>query len=161
QQAGVPLCDMENDRTRLEQGEFTFLIGRNLSERMKRSMRGFLHLTERNQTNIVGLAHFFKRPTNAHVARKSPAAIERLFKGCNGGGHLHGRSPCLACTYDERTASDTTCFFTCFKIWASWPARPCRFAAGRRHSDPVYRCTRTAATSHDARALSTHDGCRR
>ncbi len=67
----MALRDMEHDRARLEQGEIAFFIGRNLPERMKRKMRGFLHLTERNKTNIVRLAHFFKRPANAHVARQS------------------------------------------------------------------------------------------
>ena len=43
-------------------------------------MRGLLHFTERNKTNIVRLAHFFKRPANAHVTRQSPAAIGRPFK---------------------------------------------------------------------------------
>src|SRR5580698_218313 len=66
---------------------------------MKRSMRGFLHRSERNQTNLVRLAHFLKRPANARIARQSPAAIRRRFKGGNGRGHwkafLHGHSPGL------------------------------------------------------------------
>ena len=66
---------MEHDRPCLEQGEIAFLIGRNLAERMKRPMRRFLHRTERNKTNLVGLADFFKRPANAHIARQSPATI--------------------------------------------------------------------------------------
>src|SRR5262249_5036462 len=82
--------DMEHDGPRLEQGEIAFFIGRNLSERMKRSMRRFLHLTERNKTNVVKLAHFFERPANAHVARLSLAAIGRPFKGGYGGGHWNG-----------------------------------------------------------------------
>src|ERR1700704_4967819 len=68
QQAMMALRDMEHDRPRLEQSEIAFLIGRNLPERMKRAMRAFLHLAERNQTNVVGLADFFERPANAHVA---------------------------------------------------------------------------------------------
>jgi hypothetical protein len=48
QQARMALGDMEHDRPRLEQGEIAFLIGRNLAERMKRQMRGFLH--RRNET---------------------------------------------------------------------------------------------------------------
>jgi hypothetical protein len=83
----MALGDMEHDRPRLEQGKIAFFIGRNLPERMKRSMRGFLHRTERNKTNLVRLAHFFKRPANAHVTRQSLAAIGRPFKGGNGGGH--------------------------------------------------------------------------
>src|ERR1700738_2566575 len=91
----MALRDMQHDRPRLEQGEIAFFIGRNLPERMKRSMRGFLHRTERNQTNLVRLAHFFKRPANAHVTRQSLAAIGRPFKGGNGGGHSKGPGECM------------------------------------------------------------------
>ena len=42
----MALCDMEYDRPRLEQHKIAFFIGRNLPERMKRSMRGFLHRAE-------------------------------------------------------------------------------------------------------------------
>ena len=69
------LGDMEHDRSCLEQGKIAFLIGRNLAERMKRPMRGFLHCTERNKANLVGLAHFFQRPANARIARQSLAAV--------------------------------------------------------------------------------------
>ena len=72
--------DMEHDRPRLEEGEIAFFIGRNLPERMKRAMRGLLHRFERNKTNVVRLAHLFKRPANAHVARQAPAAIGRASK---------------------------------------------------------------------------------
>src|SRR5882672_9853045 len=75
QQARMALRDMEHDGPRLKQGEIAFFIGRNLPERMKRAVRGFLHLTERNKTNVVRLARFFERPANAHVARLSRAAI--------------------------------------------------------------------------------------
>src|SRR5882724_13672698 len=81
------LSDMEYDRPRLEQGKIAFFIGRNLPEGMKLTMRGFLHLTERNQTNLIRLARFFKRPANAHVTRQSLAAIGRPFKSGDGGGH--------------------------------------------------------------------------
>jgi hypothetical protein len=37
---------------------------------MKRPMRGFLHRTERNKANLVGLAHLFKRPANARITRR-------------------------------------------------------------------------------------------
>jgi len=50
-------------------------------------VRGFLQRPERNKTNLVRLTHFFKCPANAHVTRKSLAAIGRPFKGGNGGGH--------------------------------------------------------------------------
>src|SRR5579859_5331894 len=84
------LCDMEHDRPRLEQSKIAFFIGRNLPERMKRSMRGSLHRIERNKANLVRLTHFFERPANAHVTRQSLAAIGRPFKGGNGGGHSKG-----------------------------------------------------------------------
>src|SRR3954447_3061991 len=59
---------------------------------MKRTARGLLHLTERHKTHVVRLAHFFKRPANAHVTRQSPAAIGRPFKGGDGDGHRDRRS---------------------------------------------------------------------
>src|SRR5918993_2420337 len=62
---------------------------------MKRTMRGLLHLTERNKTNVVRLAHFFKRPANAHITRQSPAAIRRPFKGGDGGGHGKAPADCM------------------------------------------------------------------
>ena len=46
-----------------------------LPERMKRQMRRFLHRTERNKANLVGLAHLLKRPATARIPRQSPAAI--------------------------------------------------------------------------------------
>jgi hypothetical protein len=54
--------DMEYDRPRLEEREIAFFPGRNLTERMKSAMRGFLHLTERDKSSVVGLAHFFECP---------------------------------------------------------------------------------------------------
>src|SRR5262245_15095492 len=83
----MALGDMEDDRAGLEQGEIAFLIGWNLAERMKAQMRGFLHRTERNKANLIGLAHFFKRPANARITRQSLAAIGRPFKGGNDDGH--------------------------------------------------------------------------
>jgi hypothetical protein len=83
----MALGDMEHDRPRLEQGEIAFFIGRNLPERMKRTMRGFLQRTERLKTNLVGLARFFEGPANRHVTRQSPAAIGGPFKGGDGRGH--------------------------------------------------------------------------
>src|SRR5437762_9072110 len=79
--------DMEHDRHCLEQGEVAFLIGRNLPERMKRQMRGFLHRAKRNKANLVGLTHFLKRPANARITLQSLAAIGRPFKSGDGGGH--------------------------------------------------------------------------
>src|ERR1051325_9718410 len=79
--------DMEDDRSCLEQGEIAALIGRNLTERMKRQMRGLLHRMERNEANGVRLAHFFERPANARVARQSLAAVGGTFEGGDGDGH--------------------------------------------------------------------------
>src|SRR3979411_734398 len=90
----MALRDMEYDRPRLEEGEIAFFIGRNLPERMKHTMRGFLHLTERKKTNVVRLAYFFKRPANAHVTRQSLAAIGRPFKSGDGRGHWN--APCAS-----------------------------------------------------------------
>src|SRR5215208_6363736 len=90
----MALGDMEHDRPCLEQGEIAFLIGRNLPERMKRPMRGFLHRTERNKANLVGLAHFFKRPADARITRQSAAAIGGLFKGGDGGDHSKAPDGC-------------------------------------------------------------------
>src|ERR1700754_93275 len=87
QQPRMALRDMEYDRPRLEERQIAFLIGRNLPERMQLKMRGLLHRTERKKTNVVRLAHFFKRPANAHVPRQSPAAIGRTFKSGDNGGH--------------------------------------------------------------------------
>ena len=75
QQPRMALRDMENDRPRLEEGEIAFFIGRNLPERMKHAMRGFFHLTERKKTNLVRLAHFFKRPANPCIPREPLATI--------------------------------------------------------------------------------------
>src|SRR5437660_12377256 len=83
----MALGDMEHDRPCLEQGEVAFLIGRNLAERMKRQMRGFLHRAKRNKANLVGVTHFLKRPANARITRQSLAAIGRPFKSGDGGGH--------------------------------------------------------------------------
>jgi hypothetical protein len=72
----MTLGNMEDDRPGLEQGEIAFLIGRNLTERMKRQMRGFLHRTERHKANLVGLAHFFERPV-CHAPVPLPPSGER------------------------------------------------------------------------------------
>src|SRR4029079_5892322 len=75
QQARMALGDMEHDRPYLEPGEIAFLVGWNLTERVKRQMSGFLHRAERNKANLVGLAHFFKRPAHTSVTRQSLDAI--------------------------------------------------------------------------------------
>src|SRR5262245_52895712 len=75
QKTRMALCDMQDDRPCLEQGEIAFLIGRDLAERMKSQMRGLLHRAKRNKANLVGFAHLLKRPANARITRQSPAAI--------------------------------------------------------------------------------------
>jgi hypothetical protein len=39
------------------------------------------------KANLVGLAHLFKRPANARIARQARAAIGRPFKGGDDDGH--------------------------------------------------------------------------
>ena len=75
------LGDVEDDRACLKQGKIAFLIGRNQPERMKAQMRGFHLRAERDKANLVGLAHLFKRPANARIARQALAAIGRPLKG--------------------------------------------------------------------------------
>ena len=61
----------EDDRACLEQGEIAFLIGRNQTERMKAQMRAFRLRLERDKAHLVVLAHLFKRPANARIARQA------------------------------------------------------------------------------------------
>src|SRR5437764_2899112 len=91
----MALRDMEHDRPRLEEGEIALLIGWHLPEWMERAMRWLLQLGERKKTNLVRLAHFFKRPANAHVTRQSLAAIGRPFKSGDGGGHWNAPGDCI------------------------------------------------------------------
>ena len=49
QQARMALGDIEHDRACFEESKIAFLVGRNLTERMKSEMRGFLHRTERTR----------------------------------------------------------------------------------------------------------------
>src|SRR5262249_27996902 len=81
----------------LEEHEIAFLVGWNLTERMKLSMRGFLHLTERQESNVIRLAHFFERPADAHIARESPTTVGRPFKSGEGRGRWlsHLRFSCF------------------------------------------------------------------
>jgi hypothetical protein len=58
---------------------------------MKAQMRGFLLGAERNQAHLIGLAHFFKRPANARIARQASAAIGRPVKSGDDDGHLESR----------------------------------------------------------------------
>ena len=102
----MALRDMEHDCPQLEQGEIALLIGRNLPERMKRKMRGFLHLAERNKTDVVRLAHFFERPTNTHVTCLSLAAVGRPFKGCDSGGHWKAPRNCMTVENGVRNYDD-------------------------------------------------------
>src|SRR4029453_5963299 len=102
---------MEYDRPRLEQREIAFFVGRNLTERMKLTMRGFLHLTEREKSNVVRLAHFFKRPANAHVTRQSSAAIGRPFKSGDGGGHRNAPGDAYVQSAAAKCAIWSACAF--------------------------------------------------
>src|SRR5258708_13175238 len=54
---------------------------------MKGQMRGFLLRAERDKADLVGLAHLFKRPANARIARQALAAIGRPLKGGDDDGH--------------------------------------------------------------------------
>src|SRR5690606_4721051 len=74
-------------RPGFEQGEVAFLITGYLAERLTRNVRGLLHLGERDQSDVVGLAGLLERPANRHVARQATAAIGRVRKGGNGGSH--------------------------------------------------------------------------
>ena len=94
QQPGMALRDVEHNRAGLEQAEITVLVGRDLPERMQREMSGFFHRGERNQADLVGLAHFLQRPANARIPRQALAAIGRPFKGGDGGGHGKARGAC-------------------------------------------------------------------
>src|SRR5207249_4718118 len=81
------LGDMKHDRPRLEQSEIAVLIGRNLPERMQRTMRGLFHRAERDKADVVRLAHFLQRPADRHVTRQPPAAVGRACEGGDGGDH--------------------------------------------------------------------------
>src|SRR5271166_382083 len=87
EQSRMVLGDVEDDRACLEQDKIAFLIGRNQAERMKAQMRGFLLRAEREEADLVGLAHLFKRPANARIARQALAAIGRPLKGGDDDGH--------------------------------------------------------------------------
>src|SRR5271154_6393588 len=90
------LGDVEHDRACLEQDKVAFLIGRNQAERMKAQMRGFLLRAEREEANLVGLAHLFKRPANARIARQALAAIGRPLKGGDDDGHRETPRSCCS-----------------------------------------------------------------
>ena len=85
------------------------------------AMRGFLHLTERNKTNVVRLAHLFERPANAHVTRQSPAAIGRPFKSGDRGGHLqnHPHRPGIGSTNGVCVNRHRPAIFSCVIRWRS------------------------------------------
>ena len=83
----MTLGDVESDRPRLEQGEITLLVGRDLIERMPCEMSGLFYLRERQQPNIIRLTDFFKRPPEAHIARRSMSAIGPGFKCRDDGTH--------------------------------------------------------------------------
>ncbi|MNY49594.1 hypothetical protein D3C86_1850320 [compost metagenome] len=84
---------MQHDRPGFKQDEFTLLIGRDLPEGLKRKVRRLPHRLEGKKADIIGLAHFFERPADAHIAGETLAAIGRVFKG--GNGDCHCCSPSL------------------------------------------------------------------
>jgi len=59
------------DFSRISRSKIALFIGRNLSERMQRQMRGLLHRLEGNEPNFVRLPDFLRRPTH-RVSRASP-----------------------------------------------------------------------------------------
>jgi len=82
---------VQDDRAGFKQPQIAFLIGGNLAERVPRTMRGFLHLGERQQLHVVGDAQFLQRPAHAHVAGQALAAVGG---GCEGGeDRMHGGAP--------------------------------------------------------------------
>ena len=112
EQARMVLGDVEDDRAGLEQGEVAFLIGRDQAERMKAQMRGLRLRPERDEANLVGLAHLFKRPANAHIAREAHATIGRPVPGSDDDGHretlLTNPSGCSAPPSRGRNIEATT-----------------------------------------------------
>ena len=73
----MALGNMQHDRPRLEQGQIAFLEGRNLAERLKRQMRGVFHGRERNETDLLGLAHSLQRPAKARGQGEGPCGVGR------------------------------------------------------------------------------------
>jgi len=90
QKPRMSLGNMKHDRTRFEKDWIACFMGENLAEWMKGTVGGRLHGSERNQTNRIRLAYFFKRPANRYVPRHSAAAIGRQFK--RGKGRRYGKS---------------------------------------------------------------------
>jgi hypothetical protein len=106
EQARMVLGDVEHDRARLEQRKIAFLIGRNQAERMKAQMRGLRPRTQRNKANLVGLAHLFKRPANARIARQALPAIGRPLKG--GDDDRHRETPLRFSSAPRSTSAGPT-----------------------------------------------------
>ena len=73
---------MKEDRPRLQQNEIAFFIGRDVPERMKRAMRGFLHGFERNKANVVKGRQAARVRSEAAVRRAGhgPASTAILFR---------------------------------------------------------------------------------
>ena len=83
----MPLGDVQDDRSRLEQDKPLVFIGGNLSEGVQRQMRRLFHRLERHQTHLVRLAHFLQRPAHARIARQTLATIRRVFESGDSDGH--------------------------------------------------------------------------
>ena len=116
QQSRMVGGDVEHDRASLEQHETAFLIGRDLPERMQRQMRGFFHRAERHEPDLVGKTRFLECPAHARVARESPAAIGRFFKGGDGDGH--GAAPLQPRSSAEKRAK---CQGNLQRVFSCWP----------------------------------------
>jgi len=71
-EARMALSDMQYDGAGFEEREIAFLIGRDLSERVKGKMRGLLHRLERQKTNLVKLTHFLQS-AQRHAQCPAPA----------------------------------------------------------------------------------------
>src|ERR1700754_2024581 len=91
----MPLCDMEHDRSCLEQAKASLFIRGNLTERMPRQMLGALHPGMGHKPYVIGLSRFFQRPTNTRIPGQSLATVGRMFKG--GNGDRHRRAPVVSC----------------------------------------------------------------
>ena len=81
------LREVKDDRARLEQREVAVLERRDLSERVKRQVCGFLQCLERQQSDLVRAADLLERPPDPGVASEALAAIGRPFECGDDDGH--------------------------------------------------------------------------
>src|SRR4051812_1588566 len=76
---------------------------------MKAQMRGFLPRAERDEANLVGLAHLFKCPANARIARQAHAAIGRPLKGGDDDGHCETPLRCASVASSTPVTNSSGC----------------------------------------------------